>query len=115
MKSKQEFNTQEEYREYLFQYYCPTCLLSVSHSALGGVNQYIAATNLAKELVNAVAPLEKDIPHPMKTSREEVLERIIPQQEYDRVVEANRKWYELHRGIGSNKVVTNPEIEGDMS
>lgn len=111
MKSKQDFKTQEEYREYLFQYYCPICLLSVSQSYLGGTNQYVAATNLAKELVNAVAPLEKDIPHPIKTSREEVLERIIPQQEFDKVVEANRRWYEKFKSNGT----TNPEIEGDMS
>ncbi len=112
MKSKQDFKTQEEYREYLFQYYCPTCLLSVSHSGLGGINQYVAATNIAKELVNAVAPLEKDIPHPKSsTTREEALKRIIPQEEFDKVVEANKRWYEKFK---ANRT-TNPEVEGDMS
>lgn len=113
MKSRQEFKTHEEYREYLFQYYCPICLLSVSQSGLGGTNQYVAATNLAKELVNAVAPLEKDIPHPKSsTTREEALKRIIPQTEFDSVVEANRRWYEKNV---ANKITVNPEAEGDMS
>jgi hypothetical protein len=111
MKSRQDFNTQEEYREYLFQYYCPVCLLANSQSGLGGINKYIAATNLAKELVNAVAPLEKDIPHPI-TTREEALKRIIPQKEFDSVVEANKIWYEKNV---ANKITVNPEAEGDMS
>jgi hypothetical protein len=140
MKSKNDFNTQEEYRQYLFTYYCPTCLLSVSQSGLGGTNQYVAATNLAKELVDAVAPLEKDIPHPMKAikptehlleeiasqnsrNKIEALQRIsdryIPQKEVDKLVEANKRWYEMHieiKGTGSNRTTTtNPEVEGDMS
>jgi hypothetical protein len=112
MKSKQEFKSQEDYREYLFHYYSPTCLLSISQGGLGGINKYIAATNLAKDLVNAVAPLEKDIPHPMVTNKQEALKRIIPQEEFDKVVEANKRWYEKYR---ANRTTVNPEVEGDMS
>lgn len=67
MKSREDFKTKADFKEYLFQVYSPICLQSVGNSGLlGGTSPYIAAVRMARDMVEAVVPEDMAIPHPMK-------------------------------------------------
>lgn len=67
MKSREDFKTKAEFKEYLFQVYSPICLQSVGNSGLlGGTSPYIAAMRMARDMVQAVVPEDMAMPHPMK-------------------------------------------------
>ena len=57
MKAKNDFVSEESYREYLQNYYIPSCLCSLSNSGiLGGKNLERAAINMSKDIVEVILP-----------------------------------------------------------
>ena len=144
MKSRNDFNTKAEYKEYLYAYYSPICLQSISNVGMVELStMFTSAMDMAKKMVEAISPEDKEIPlksnaKPVLVSKleelvaqnsaqnnknkiealERIYDRRISDGEIEKLVEANRKWYETHiekKGTGSNvTTTTNPETKGDI-
>lgn len=131
MKSRNDFNTKAEYKEYLYAYYSPICLQSISNVGMVELStMFTSAMDMAKKMVEAISPEDKEIPlknnaRPVFVSKleelvaqnsrnkEEALQRIfdrrVSDEEIEKLVEANKRWYENHiekKGTGSNATNT---------
>ena len=57
MKAKNDFISEESYREYLVSYYIPSCLYALNNSGgLGGKSLEKIAIAMAKDIVDTILP-----------------------------------------------------------
>ena len=78
MKAKNDFISEESYREYLVAYYIPSCLYALNNSSgLGGKSLEKVAIAMAKDIIDTILPPKnrktKDIYKPINPEHEEDL------------------------------------------
>lgn len=61
MKAKNDFVSEDSYREYLVSYYIPSCLYALNNSGgLGGKSLEKIAIAMAKDIVDTILPPKKN-------------------------------------------------------
>ena len=77
MKAKNDFISEESYREYLVSYYIPSCLYALNNSSgLGGKSLEKVAIAMAKDIVDTILP-------PKNTKTKDFYKPINPEHEED--------------------------------
>jgi hypothetical protein len=77
MKAKNDFVSEESYREYLVNYYIPSCLYAINNSGgLGGKSLERMAIAMARDIVDTILP-------PKNTKTKDFYKPINPEHEED--------------------------------